>query len=355
MLFPNTSILCPSPPYIALDGFDFDSDFDDMSRTSSSSPSNEHERGSSNTSPPSTTNEALFPTHMHESPYPDDRSSLSGALRSYLEDGNESKPVGGVARSHLQVSPYNYSVHPESTLITPASISASSPPITSNALAVRHRSQTPIYQPYSNHYAVVSNPSRTSAAEETGYPPYYPTGYANDPHREPYWGSYNVSAPPSTSPPMRQRSVPVLIAPQPSRSSNPSKRKTEEGLSYVDSERSRKRPYRGRNSTLTRRMYPVVRRTSEVNEEERFLMYLKEEAKLPWKDITQRWAQETGHPKQEAALQMQYKRLKERIRVWTPGDVSKPACPSCSLKFLLVSFASILANYYSSSWHSQKQ
>lgn len=47
---------------------------------------------------------------------------------------------------------------------------------------------------------------------------------------------------------------------------------------------------------------------------------------LQWKEITKRWEEETGKEKHEAALQMQFKRLKERVRIWLPSDVSKPAC-----------------------------
>lgn len=351
MLFANTSLSCPSPECIGLEDFDFlHFDFHIMSRKSSSSPGADHD--SNGTPPQVTNNEELFLAHGRESPHSENRSPLS-AVRSYLlEDRNEAKLGKGVARSHLQESSYNYSVHPDSTLITPCSISTASPPTSISTLAARPGSQTPLpsYQPYGSHYPAISNPITTSAQDETGYSSYAYTGYPLPP--DPYWGTYNISNP-ASAPPPRQR-APVPIAPQPPRLPTPPKRHFEEDISYVAPERGRKR---SRNS-ISREVYPVERKIQEITEDERLLIHLKEERKLPWKDITRIWGEETGHPKNEAALQMQYKRLRERIRIWTPGDVSKLAWfPSSTLKFLLLYSTNqsinqsreILANIYSSS------
>jgi hypothetical protein len=65
----------------------------------------------------------------------------------------------------------------------------------------------------------------------------------------------------------------------------------------------------------------------ELNEEERLLLKLKEEENLPWKDIATRFQTELGKTYQVPALQMRFKRLRERMRSWTDADVS-PIRPS---------------------------
>ena len=60
----------------------------------------------------------------------------------------------------------------------------------------------------------------------------------------------------------------------------------------------------------------------ELNEEEQFLIKLKEEENLPWKDIAVRFQSDMGKSFQVPALQMRYKRLRERMRTWTETDVS---------------------------------
>ncbi|KAI9849398.1 MAG: hypothetical protein M1838_000171 [Thelocarpon superellum] len=59
----------------------------------------------------------------------------------------------------------------------------------------------------------------------------------------------------------------------------------------------------------------------ELTEEERLLLQLKDEMNLPWKDIALRFQVELGKNHQVPALQMRYKRLRERLRVWTEVDV----------------------------------
>ena len=60
----------------------------------------------------------------------------------------------------------------------------------------------------------------------------------------------------------------------------------------------------------------------ELNEEEQLLLKLKEEEGLPWKDIAVRFQSELGKTYQVPALQMRFKRLRERMRTWTETDVS---------------------------------
>ena len=60
----------------------------------------------------------------------------------------------------------------------------------------------------------------------------------------------------------------------------------------------------------------------ELSEEEQLLLKLKEEEGLPWKDIAVRFQSELGKTYQVPALQMRFKRLRERMRTWTETDVS---------------------------------
>ena len=59
----------------------------------------------------------------------------------------------------------------------------------------------------------------------------------------------------------------------------------------------------------------------ELNEEEQLLLKLKEEENLPWKDIAVRFQTDLGKSYQVPALQMRFKRLRERMRSWTETDV----------------------------------
>lgn len=63
----------------------------------------------------------------------------------------------------------------------------------------------------------------------------------------------------------------------------------------------------------------------ELNEEEQLLLKLKEEENLPWKDIAVRFQTDLGKSYQVPALQMRFKRLRERMRSWTEIDVRHPS------------------------------
>ena len=66
----------------------------------------------------------------------------------------------------------------------------------------------------------------------------------------------------------------------------------------------------------------------ELSDEEKLLIKLKQEQNMPWKDISKEFGERLGRPYQVPALQMRYKRLKERLRTWSDQDV----CPNPSLK-----------------------
>ena len=62
---------------------------------------------------------------------------------------------------------------------------------------------------------------------------------------------------------------------------------------------------------------------SELNEEERLLLQLKDQQLLTWKDIQFQFQQTLSRSYQVPALQMRYKRLREKLRPWTEIDVSE--------------------------------
>ncbi|KAL9595658.1 MAG: hypothetical protein Q9179_004900 [Wetmoreana sp. 5 TL-2023] len=106
------------------------------------------------------------------------------------------------------------------------------------------------------------------------------------------------------------RSGPVPIAPDPIglRQMNALKRMREEE-DYSDFNQKR------------RKRAPSQTGPVELNEEEQLLLKLKEEENLPWKDIAVRFQTDLGKSYQVPALQMRFKRLRERMRTWTETDV----------------------------------
>ena len=58
-----------------------------------------------------------------------------------------------------------------------------------------------------------------------------------------------------------------------------------------------------------------------MSEDDRYLVQLKEDENLPWKDIATRFHTDKGKNFQVAALQMRYKRLREKYRIWEQVDV----------------------------------
>jgi hypothetical protein len=58
-----------------------------------------------------------------------------------------------------------------------------------------------------------------------------------------------------------------------------------------------------------------------LSEDDRFLIHLKETEALPWKDIAARFKDDKNKVWNVAALQMKYKRLRQRFRVWEEQDL----------------------------------
>ena len=128
-------------------------------------------------------------------------------------------------------------------------------------------------------------------------------------HSPYYLSDITTSTNPSVSP---NRAAPVPIAPDPNgvRQMNALKRLREEEDGSEYGQRKRKRA-------------PSQAGPIELNEEEQLLLRLKEEENLPWKDIATRFQTDLGKSYQVPALQMRFKRLRERMRSWTETDVSK--------------------------------
>ena len=126
-----------------------------------------------------------------------------------------------------------------------------------------------------------------------------------------YEGEQNLSTPILPT----NRLGPIPIAPDPVglRQLDTLKRMREDDEHLEYGQRKRKR--------ATSQSGPV-----ELNEEEQLLLRLKEEENLPWKDIATRFQTDVGKSYQVPALQMRFKRLRERMRSWTESDV----CPHCS-------------------------
>ena len=122
----------------------------------------------------------------------------------------------------------------------------------------------------------------------------------------PYFsGEYPVTTVQSS--PSRQAPVPIAPDPIGLRQMNALKRMRDEE-DFGDYGRKRKRA-------------PSATGPVELNEEEQLLLRLKEEENLPWKDIAVRFQTDLGKSYQVPALQMRFKRLRERMRTWTETDV----------------------------------
>lgn len=84
---------------------------------------------------------------------------------------------------------------------------------------------------------------------------------------------------------------------------------------YEDANEQRSKKRRMTSSSMDAPPPPPLR------DEDKLLLQLKDDQSLPWKDIASRFQTETGKVHMIPALQMRYKRLKERLQVWTDPDV----------------------------------
>jgi len=119
---------------------------------------------------------------------------------------------------------------------------------------------------------------------------------------------YSTSSPPEIRQPQPRRPY-TTIAPNPAGVAAAKRRRDEEHDADPATSSSKKRT---RTSSVV---------SADLSEHDRFLVQLKEDENLPWKDIVTRFHTDKGKDFQVAALQMRYKRLREKFRVWEERDV----------------------------------
>ena len=168
----------------------------------------------------------------------------------------------------------------------------------------RPKSSPSTFPPNVEDLLFAENPYKFQKTEE--YPSFtFPLSPAKT--SSPYF-THDYTTTSRTSP---ARHAPIPIAPDPvgMRQLHALKRKLEDDEFAEYGQRKRKRA-------------PSNTGPVELNEEETLLLKLKEEENLPWKDIAVRFQTDLGKSYQVPALQMRFKRLRERMRTWTETDVS---------------------------------
>ena len=119
--------------------------------------------------------------------------------------------------------------------------------------------------------------------------------------------TYSTSSPPQLQQPQPRRPY-TTIAPNPA--GVPAKRRREDDEQDTPGSTGKKRK---RTSSVA---------SADLSDDDRFLVQLKEDENLPWKDIAGRFQSDKNKNFQVAALQMRYKRLREKYRTWEEQDVS---------------------------------
>ncbi|KAI4279516.1 MAG: hypothetical protein LQ337_000217 [Flavoplaca oasis] len=173
--------------------------------------------------------------------------------------------------------------------------------------APRPKSSPSTFGPNVEDLLFPENPFRLKSDEYM--PPMYsmaPLQTSNAPATSLYGADYGLST--TTMSPIRSGPIPIAPDPIGLRQMNALKRMREEE-DYSDFNQKR------------RKRAPSQTGPVELNDEEQLLLKLKEEENLPWKDIAVRFQTDLGKSYQVPALQMRFKRLRERMRTWTETDV----------------------------------
>ncbi|KAI7546121.1 hypothetical protein KC319_g13440 [Hortaea werneckii] len=144
----------------------------------------------------------------------------------------------------------------------------------------------------------------TTAGHPTPNTSTFPPNFFQTYPMEPMEEQYNTSSPPELRQPQPQRPY-TNIAPNPAGAIK--RQREEEERAESNSSKRRKR-----TSSVA---------SADLSEDDRFLVQLKEDESLPWKEIATRFQTDKGKNLQVAALQMRYKRLRERFRLWEDQDV----------------------------------
>ena len=189
----------------------------------------------------------------------------------------------------------------------------------------RPKSSPSTFPPNVEDLLFAENPYKFQKSEE--YPSFtFPLSPAKT--SSPYF-THDYSAPASRASPARHAPIPIAPDPVGMRQLHALKRKLEDDEFAEYGQRKRKRA-------------PSNTGPVELNEEETLLLKLKEEENLPWKDIAVRFQTDLGKSYQVPALQMRFKRLRERMRTWTETDVSSIAPCSSVLRSMVSSAAATL-------------
>lgn len=165
---------------------------------------------------------------------------------------------------------------------------------------------TPSHTPNPVDYNCFINPLGISTSNE----PYYTGSYTGMGPGSPRWSSSTVEMPVDLYAPQPRRSY-TAIAPHPL-AHQPRTNKLKRG---PDDDQSADSP---RKRTMS---YSSTGPDPTLNEEEKVLIYSKEEKNMSWKQIQKNFEDEVGKSLQIPALQMRYKRLKDRLRKWTEDDI----------------------------------
>ena len=120
---------------------------------------------------------------------------------------------------------------------------------------------------------------------------------------------YGTYSPPEIRQPQPFRPY-TTIAPNPAGIATAKRMRDEDDSADLSSNSNSKK--RKRNSSVA---------SADLSEDDRFLVQLKEDESLPWKEIATRFHTDRGKNFQVAALQMRYKRLREKFRMWDEKDI----------------------------------
>lgn len=146
---------------------------------------------------------------------------------------------------------------------------------------------------------VAAQPASTTAT-------YPPNVFQTYPMEE----QYSTSSPPEIRQPQPRRPY-TSIAPDPAGVAAAKRRRDTDEDRISEGSSSGKR--RKRTASVA---------SADLSEDDRFLVQLKEEENLPWKEIANRFQTDKSKSFQVAALQMRYKRLREKFRLWEDLDVN---------------------------------
>ncbi|KAF2669331.1 hypothetical protein BT63DRAFT_425068 [Microthyrium microscopicum] len=182
-----------------------------------------------------------------------------------------------------------------------------------------------------------SSPSTFGPGVSTSWPS---ANHHHEPQPKPTQGlGIQVTAPqltPASSPrPRHQHSISSIsetqtpIAPPPARRQWTPIAPNPAGLRQLQAAAGAKRPLSIDEDTdispaskRKRSVTPSPTTGSELNMEDELLLRLKDDEKLTWKDIQDRFKSDMNKYFHIPALQMRLKRLRERMRTWTDVDVS---------------------------------